>query len=223
MIFNMPRQDGIKARKLLLDAASDVFAQKGFREATIAEISKRAGTNIASVNYYFKSKEALYVEAWRSAFRESMINYPFDGGVGENAPAEERFRARIKSVIKKLADTNRDFWIIQKEFSNPTGLLEKVKKEEIIPFFEKGQKLLRELMGPLVSDNDLMLCEISIVNLCINPTVARSTLQGKNDSEVWPLNIRDIDAYADHIANFSLMAIKAIRKNAEREIKLSNN
>jgi AcrR family transcriptional regulator len=215
----MPRQNGIKARKILLEAASDIFAQKGFRDATIAEISKRADMNIASVNYHFKSKEALYVEAWRNAFRESLIAYPFGGGISENEPAEERFRARVKSVIKKLADTNRDFWIIQKEFSNPTGLLDKVKKEEMIPYYEKGQKLLRELLGPLVSDNDLMLCEISIANLCINPMVARSTLQGKNDSEVWPLKIRDIDAYADHIANFSLMAIKAMRKNAERKIK----
>jgi TetR/AcrR family transcriptional regulator, regulator of cefoperazone and chloramphenicol sensitivity len=170
----MPRKDGIKARKILLEAASDIFAQKGFRGATIAEISKRAGMNIAAVNYHFKSKEALYVEAWRSAFRESMKVHPFDGGVSENAPAEERFRARIKAVIKKLADINRDFWIIQKEFSNPTGLLDDVKKKEIIPFYEKGRKLLRELLGPLVSENDLFLCEISIVNLCINPMVARS-------------------------------------------------
>lgn len=218
----MPRQDGIKARKFLLEAACDIFARKGFRDATIAEISKQAGMNIAAVNYYFKSKEALYVEAWRSAFRESVKVYPFDGDVGENAPAEDRFRARIKSVIKQLADTNRDFWIIQKEFSNPTGLLDKVKKEEIIPYYEKGQKLLRELLGPLVPDNDLMLCEISIVNLCINSMVARSKLHGENDSEAWPLNIRNIDAYADHIANFSLMAIKAMRKNAEREINKSD-
>lgn len=213
----MPRKDGIKARKILLDAASDIFAEKGFRDATIAEISKRAGMNIAAVNYYFRDKESLYVEAWRCAFRESLQAYPFDGGVSDNAPAEERFRARIKAVIKKLSDTNRDFWMIQKEFSNPTGLLDKVKREEIIPFYEKGQKLLRELLGPLVSDNDLMLCEISIVNLCINPMVARSKLQKKISIESWALNIKNIDAYADHVANFSLTVIKAMREDAERE------
>ncbi len=217
----MPRQDGIKARKILLEAASDVFAQKGFKGATIAEISKRAGMNIAAVNYHFKSKEALYVEAWRCAFRESLKAYPFDGGVNKNAPAEERFRAHVKAVIKKLADLNRDFWIIQKEFSNPTGLLEEVKKKEILPFLIKGENLLRELMGPVVLDSDMRLCEVSIVNLCINPMVARSKLSGKNTNESWPLNIRNIDAYADHVASFSLMAIKAIRKNADRENSIS--
>jgi TetR/AcrR family transcriptional regulator, regulator of cefoperazone and chloramphenicol sensitivity len=75
-------------------------------------------------------------------------------------------------------------------------------------------------MGTYVSDNDLMLCEISIVNLCINPMVARSRSQGEK-GESWPLTIRNIDAYADHIANFSLMAIKAMRKNAERGKNIS--
>ena len=56
-------------RSDLLKVACKVFADKGYRKATIAEICKRAGVNIAAVNYYFRSKERLYVEAWRAAFK----------------------------------------------------------------------------------------------------------------------------------------------------------
>ena len=72
----MPREDTIRTRKSLLDAACEIFARKGFRDTTIAEISKRAGTNIAAVNYHFSSKETLYVEAWRRAFQESVKELP---------------------------------------------------------------------------------------------------------------------------------------------------
>ena len=50
-------------RAQLLEAACQVFAEKGYRKATIAEICKRGGANIAAVNYYFGNKETLYAEA----------------------------------------------------------------------------------------------------------------------------------------------------------------
>jgi hypothetical protein len=42
-------------------------------------------------------------------------------------------------------------------------------------------------------------------------------LQKQIGAESWSLTIQDIDAYADHIAKFSLTAIKAMRKDAERK------
>ena len=50
------------AKEKLLTAACDIFMEKGFRGTTVAEICACAGTNIAAVNYYFGSKEALYQE-----------------------------------------------------------------------------------------------------------------------------------------------------------------
>ncbi|HSO08870.1 MAG TPA: TetR family transcriptional regulator, partial [Desulfoprunum sp.] len=64
----MGRRKSGGTREKLLSAASDVFVDKGFRDATVAEICRRAGANISAVNYYFGSKEALYQEAWRHSF-----------------------------------------------------------------------------------------------------------------------------------------------------------
>jgi len=49
-------------RRRLLEAAGEVFAEHGFKGATIQEISQRASANIASVNYHFRDKETLYHE-----------------------------------------------------------------------------------------------------------------------------------------------------------------
>src|SRR4030042_2219864 len=140
--MKIPREDTAKTRKSLLDAACEIFAQKGYRDTTIAEICAQAGTNIAAVNYHFGNKENLYIEAWRCAFHESLKAHPPDGGLSDNAPAEDSFRAHVKATIGRLADkNNREFWFVQREFNNPTGLLEEVMRKEINPLQKKTECL----------------------------------------------------------------------------------
>ena len=222
--IRMPREDTVRTRKSLLDAACEIFAQKGYRDTTIAEISKRAGTNIAAVNYHIRNKETLYVEAWRCAFHESLKAHPPDGGVSDNAPVEERFRAHVKATIGRLADkNNKEFWFVQREFANPTGLLEEVMRKEINPVQKKTEGLVRELLGPLAMDTDIKFCEISIISQCVNPMVVGSKLLGENTQKAGPPRIKDINGYLEHVVKFSLAGIQAIRKSAESKTSHARN
>ena len=45
-------------RQSILDAAEELFAEKGFTGTSIREITQQAKCNIASVNYYFHGKES---------------------------------------------------------------------------------------------------------------------------------------------------------------------
>ena len=98
------RQDTARTQKNLLTAASEIFAEKGFRDSTIAEISKRARTNVAAINYHFGDKETLYREAWRHSFRESIKNYPPDGGVDTNATPENRLVGQVTALLRRITD-----------------------------------------------------------------------------------------------------------------------
>ena len=60
----------------ILHVAIEVFAEHGFRDTTIREICKRANVNVASINYYFRSKEALYTQALSFAFHECQSVIP---------------------------------------------------------------------------------------------------------------------------------------------------
>ena len=48
------------SRERLMEAAGEVFAEVGYKAATVREITSRARMNVASVNYYFRDKEELY-------------------------------------------------------------------------------------------------------------------------------------------------------------------
>src|ERR1035441_5647720 len=112
----MIRKKSEAKKEKLLAAAGDVFIEKGFRDATIAEICSRAEANISAVNYHFGSKEALYQEAWRHSFTESLKMYPLDGWGSETAPAEEQLRDQLTAMIRRIADeNNKDFFIAQME------------------------------------------------------------------------------------------------------------
>src|SRR5512136_1741925 len=98
------KKDATKTQKNLLVAAGDVFAAKGYRDTTIAEICKRAGANIAAVNYHFGNKKNFYVETWRHCFSESVRAHPPDGGVDAGAPPEQRLQGQVKALLSRISD-----------------------------------------------------------------------------------------------------------------------
>jgi len=197
-------------REKLLAAAGEVFIEKGFRDATVAEICARAEANVSAVNYHFGSKETLYQEAWRHSFRGSIEAYPLDGGVSETASAEERLRGQLTSLIQRIADdNNKDFFIAQMEMVNPTGLLQEVMKNELIPIRQQTLALVRELLGPEATEQEVQFCEISTISMCVHPMVMQRIAKRTRAEEV-PLLIEDIKAFADHVVKFALAGINTI-------------
>jgi len=207
----MPRKKSETKKEKLLAAASEVFIEKGFRDATLAEICARANANISAVNYHFGSKETLYQETWRHSFTESIKAYPIDGGVHETAPAEEKLRAQLTAMIQRVADeNNKDFFIAQMEIVNPTGLLQEVMKTEIIPMRQQTLELVRELLGPSATEQQVHFCEISIISMCVHPMVMQRIAKRAGDKDL-PTIIEDISAFADHVVTFSMAGIKAVK------------
>jgi AcrR family transcriptional regulator len=57
------REPGKRMRSQLLDAAVQLFKAKGLAGVAVAEIAAAAGAYPSQVTYYFRTKEALFVEA----------------------------------------------------------------------------------------------------------------------------------------------------------------
>jgi TetR/AcrR family transcriptional regulator, regulator of cefoperazone and chloramphenicol sensitivity len=59
-----------QARARLLEAAVRIFGEKGVKGATVRDIAKAAGQNVAAIAYYFGSKEKLYQAIIEGIVRE---------------------------------------------------------------------------------------------------------------------------------------------------------
>ncbi|WP_432587034.1 TetR family transcriptional regulator [Streptomyces sp. HD1123-B1] len=69
--------DPERSRRLLLEAAMDEFAEKGYAGARVQDIADRAGVNKQLINYHFGGKEGLYKEIGRAWLRrEADFNDP---------------------------------------------------------------------------------------------------------------------------------------------------
>jgi AcrR family transcriptional regulator len=88
----------------ILNAAETLFAEFGFEGTSTRQIAKESGANMAMINYYFGSKEGVFLEIMESRISgfKSQLNLIND----ENIPAQEKllkvvdiYAARIFSNV----------------------------------------------------------------------------------------------------------------------------
>lgn len=96
-------------RRILLEAAEQVFAERGFAGATMAEIARRADYSAANLYNVFENKEALFSEVL-TASAEFVLEFTRKAGSGEMG-----FEAQLDQLIDSLFEfvaEHRGFFVI---------------------------------------------------------------------------------------------------------------
>lgn len=104
----------------LLDAAAKEFGEKGFYEASISEITRRAGTALGSFYTYFDSKEAIFSALVRD-MSEGVARAAIAGMTpGTGGVARER---EVLSAFLAFARDNKTIYRIidEAEFVDPAS------------------------------------------------------------------------------------------------------
>src|SRR5437868_2740010 len=125
--------DDTRAR--LIEAAGAVFAEQGYRAATVREICARANANVAAINYHFRDKMGLYV----AVVRESMgTQGELDPGrlALDSKPPAEALRLLIANMVQRIVGGEKTavhLRIMSQELTHPTEALPRVTEEVIAP------------------------------------------------------------------------------------------
>lgn len=207
----------VETRQRLLEAAGEVFVERGFRQATVRDICRRARANVAAVNYHFRGKAGLYSAILRYAHHCATEKYPPHLGLGHDATPEERLRAYVRAFLLRIFDEGRHAWhgkLMSREMIEPTSALDKLVNDQIRPRAAFLQDIVRDLMGGRANKKLVERCALSIVGQCsfyhhARPVVTRLYPQLRYEA-------KDIEALADHITSFSLAALKEFRKQGKR-------
>jgi AcrR family transcriptional regulator len=196
-------------RQRLLDAAVQVFAEKGFRSATIGQICRRAGANIAAAHYHFGNKERLYAAVFDYAARAPEEPR---AEAANGRPAATRLREHITSFLQRLLDPGRPAWIarlVAHEMIEPTRVLDRLVRERMRANHEQIASAIAELLGPDASPETIRLCTLSVVSQCVFYRNSAPVI-----SRLYPDLVpqREVERIADHVTRFSVAGIRGLRR-----------
>ena len=192
----------------IIQAAREVFLEKGFDGARMQNISERAGINKSLLHYYFRSKDNLfdkiYLESAKKLFPQISEIL---------AEKEIDFMAKIKKFIKFYIE------MICQNPLLPIFILREInagsERVEFIVNSNLGDKLkafLYEIQAAIdakiIRPIDPRHLIMSVMSMCIFPFPAKPIFQkqfGMNDAEYFQFLIDRIPSVQDFIIN----AIKA--------------
>ncbi|PAV27432.1 TetR family transcriptional regulator [Tamilnaduibacter salinus] len=138
----------------ILDAAEELFAERGFAETSLRMITSKAGVNLAAVNYHFGSKNALihavfarfltpYSQTLESAFDELEANCK-----GRPPCLHTTLWALTESAIRMPHRNERGISIFMRllglAYTQSQGHLRKFLEEEYSEPFGRFMRLLKE-------------------------------------------------------------------------------
>lgn len=205
-----------ETREKLLSAGIKIFAEKGYREATVREICKQAGSsNINSINYYFGSKEELYKEILERIFSHYDN---FDLQDWEKKTPQQQLKAMITNfctmLYKNNAFTSGITSIFISEMTKPSPFLEELVDTYNQPRTERHLALFKNLIGEGATEDMARDCLVSVAGQLLYYSFA------------WPVFTRLFPEYSpdrryaswvDHVYHFSLGGIEEIKKTLKRQ------
>ena len=193
-------------RQRLLDAAEQIFAEKGYEGATVREIVTRAGANIAAINYHFGDKERLYIEAVKSAFTCQREGFPLPEWPPGTPPAD-KLRDFIHTLVSRMVDDRGPCGrrqLMMRELAQPSAACAAVVQDQIRPDAQRLGQILGELL-PHASPVQRNLTAFSIVGQCLFHKIAQPIIFQLVGPEEY--SRYDAELLAEHITQFSFAAL----------------
>jgi len=195
----------------LMEAAGEIFAEKGFHAATVREICTKAGANVAAVNYHFKDKQALYT----AVFEHAMCNVQplFEKGppVQQGEP-RERLAVFVHGFLENLLASGKPAWanrIMSMEMIEPTHALDHFVEAMIRPMFGALREIVADALGHKADAVDVRYIGACIVGQCLfwkhsEPVIQRLYKDIRYSPE-------EIERIAGHITAFSWAALEGLK------------
>ena len=206
----MKNENGLsfKTRGRIVEAAGQIFAERGFRGATVRMICERARVNISAIKYHFGGKDRLYYEVLNYWHEFAIKKYPPLLELSEEAPPEEQLRAFIRSVLFRLLDKGKPAWfgkLMAREMAHPTKAFDHLVKEVMRPLNGLLASIVKKIIKVPVGGEGITLCCTSIIGQCVYYYNSKYIKQLFQRDMSGP---EEIERIADHIMRFSLEGLE---------------
>lgn len=198
----------------LLDTAEGLFCERGFKGTSIRDIAASADCNIASVNYYFGSKEKLYEEVWhRHLIPMRDVRIASIKKVMSQAEAQPN----LEDLLKSFADT----FVGSMVDTSMASRLSKLMAREYIDSHLPTNMFINEIIKPTMTamhkaimktcpdldESKVLLVIFSVIGQLVHIVHVKTMFEHGGDDSSLP--IFDSNEAIDHIVKFSAAGIRA--------------
>ena len=161
---------------VIFSAAIKIFQKKGLAGARMQEIADEAGINKSMLHYYFRNKEKLFLEVFRSSHME------FTTGLYSILNREEPWGDAIRNLCGYFIDflnKNPDLpmFLINEVHQQPEEYLKLVRADECILQTKFFQQLKEGMENGSIRKADLSHLYVSLIGSMVFPFISGPMLQ----------------------------------------------
>lgn len=138
----------------ILDAAEELFAERGFSDTSLRMITGKAGVNLAAVNYHFGSKNALIQAVFArflTPFSVTLENEfdELEARPGDRKPTIEEILGALTGSVVRMPHRNEQsisifMRLLGLAYTQSQGHLRAFLEEEYQAIFRRFMRLLKE-------------------------------------------------------------------------------
>lgn len=211
------RSDGALARRRLLEAALQLFADKGYQKTSTREIADAAGVNLGSISYYFGDKPSLY----RAVFCESFCDATAapdilqardclpDPAATELDPgaALAAFFFNFLHPLKQGALIRLVMRLHFRELVEPSGVMGTEMDDDLADLFRNMSRLISRRLGLDAPDTDTLRLTHAVLGMAMHFFVAQDLVDQVSPELV--AKPESIDVLAERLAAWAAGMIDA--------------
>jgi AcrR family transcriptional regulator len=154
-------------RHALIEAATAVFADKGYDGGSVRLITQKAKANQAAINYHFGGKEGLYREVLRAALHAYDDLNLVDESKLPDMDAEEALRRFLRQQLMPLFKRNqmsRYMRLFNWEMLQRTSVFQELLASEPVPTVTTAQAIIGKFLPDGASREEQTVAMIWLVN-----------------------------------------------------------
>ncbi len=207
----------LDTKEKILISASNEFAEKGYKGTTIRAISRKAGVNLAAVNYHFSSKGILYKQVFDYLFEKTDMELTvilnksasIDFAEWKKSMGEwvRKFLEMLLSVDPLVSWKNM---IVCREINDPSEIFPRIFDTNIMPRLKSLETHFRKVLPPSISKEKIYLLVFSIISECFfyfqNQIIVSSVFSGESYLK------ENIDQVSSFITEQACASVKNIKR-----------
>ncbi len=201
-------------REKIVNSAGRIFAERGYKSATVRQICQAAEVNVAAVNYYFGDKAGLYLATVKHAHRQLSTQFPMPPWPKET-PAAVKLRGFIQAMLTRMIGGKGTAWeqrLMLREVLHPTAACRELVDEYFRPHLELLSSILDALLPGETPAYRRRQIAFSIIGQCLFYRIADDIVEmmiSEDERELF-----SIERLAEHITEFTLAAITSTTKKS---------